>query len=421
MYPSVRNLPGSGTKRQPKAGRIGANVFLLGLVSLFTDLSQEMVTAILPLYLTVELGLGALGFGIIEGASQGATALVRLLGGVMADRRGRYKEVAASGYGLSAVCKLGLLASSGAWAPTTAFLLVDRLGKGIRTAPRDAMISLSADPRALGRAFGVHRALDTAGALLGPLAAFVVLAQIPNGFNTIFVLSSCAAIIGFAILILFVRNPVVSDPIVSDPIVPARPRTSLRDALALFRRRRFKAIVVAGAALGLMTVSDAFVYLILQRNADLDVRWFPLLFLGTATTYLVLAVPLGRLADAIGRGRVFLGGYAVLILLYGLLLHANPGVLLVLSCLALLGTYYAATDGVLMALAGSTIPEPVRTSGYGIVTTATALTRFGSALAFGAIWAAFGPAAAVRAFLIGLVIVFPLAAIVLRRSQGAEA
>ena len=415
MYPSVRNLPGSG-KRQPKAGRIGANVFLLGLVSLFTDLSQEMVTAILPLYLTVQLGLGALGFGIIEGASQGATALVRLLGGVMADRRGRYKEVAASGYGLSAVCKLGLLASSGAWAPTTGFLLVDRLGKGIRTAPRDALISLSADPRALGRAFGVHRALDTAGALLGPLAAFVVLAQIPRGFNTIFVLSSCAAIIGFAILILFVRNPVASEP-----IVPVRPRTSLRDALALFRRRRFKAIVVAGAALGLMTVSDAFVYLVLQRNADLDVRWFPLLFLGTASTYLVLAVPLGRLADAIGRGRVFLGGYAVLILLYGLLLHADPGILLVLSCLALLGTYYAATDGVLMALAGSTIPDAVRSSGYGIVTTATALTRFGSSLAFGAVWAVLGPAAAVRAFLIGLVIVFPLAAIVLRQSQGAEA
>lgn len=416
MYPSVRNLPGSGSKRQPKAGRIGANVFLLGLVSLFTDLSQEMVTAILPLYLTVQLGLGALGFGIIEGASQGASALVRLLGGVMADRRGRYKEVAASGYGLSAVCKFGLLASSGAWAPTTAFLLVDRLGKGIRTAPRDALISLSADPRALGRAFGVHRALDTAGALLGPLAAFVVLAQIPRGFNTIFVLSSCAAVVGFAILILFVRNPVAADP-----IVPVRSRTSLRDALALFRRRRFKAIVVAGAALGLMTVSDAFVYLVLQRNADLDVRWFPLLFLGTASTYLVLAVPLGRLADAIGRGRVFLGGYAVLILLYGLLLHADPGVLLVLSCLALLGTYYAATDGVLMALAGSTIPDAVRSSGYGIVTTATAVTRFGSSLAFGAVWAVLGPAAAVRAFLIGLVIVFPLAAIVLRQSQGAEA
>jgi MFS family permease len=416
MYTSVRNVPGSGSSRQPKAGRIGANVFLLGLVSLFTDLSQEMVTAILPLYLTVQLGIGALGFGIIEGAYQGSTALVRLLGGVVADRRGRYKEVAAGGYGLSAVCKLGLLASAGAWAPTTAFLLVDRLGKGIRTAPRDALISLSADRRALGRAFGVHRAMDTAGALLGPLAAFIVLAQIPRGFNAIFVLSSCTAVVGLAILILFVRNPVASDP-----IVPVRSKTTFRDALALFRVRRYKAIVVAGAALGLMTVSDAFVYLVLQRNADLDLRWFPLLFLGSASAYLVLAVPLGRLADAIGRGRVFLGGYAALILLYGLLLHANLGFPLVAFCLALLGTYYAATDGVLMALAGSTIPESVRTSGFGIVTTATATTRFGSSLAFGALWAVFGPAAAVRVFLIGLVIVLPLAAIVLRRSQEAEA
>ena len=130
-------------------------------------------------------------------------------------------------------------ASAGAWAPTTAFLLVDRLGKGIRTAPRDALISLSADRRALGRAFGVHRAMDTAGALLGPLAAFIVLAQIPRGFNAIFVLSSCTAVVGLAILILFVRNPVASDP-----IVPVRSKTTFRDALALFRVRRYKAIVV---------------------------------------------------------------------------------------------------------------------------------------------------------------------------------
>ena len=158
---------------------VSRTVILLGLVSLFTDLSQEMVTAVLPLYLTYQVRLSPLQFGFIDGMYQGATALVRLLGGLVADRKERHKEVAATGYGASALCKLGLVAVGGAWLGTTAVLLVDRLGKGIRTAPRDALISLDSERAGLGRSFGVHRALDTVGAMLGPLAAFVLLAQLP--------------------------------------------------------------------------------------------------------------------------------------------------------------------------------------------------------------------------------------------------
>ena len=412
MYTSIRTIPAAAARRRARRGRIGSNVFLLGLVSLFTDLAQEMVTAVLPLYVTFQLGIGALGFGLVDGLYQGSSALLRLIGGLVADRGGRHKQVAATGYGLSTVSKFGLVASAGTVVPFTGFLVLDRLGKGVRTAPRDAMISLSADEGVLGRAFGIHRTLDTVGALLGPLVAFILLAQIPHGYSTIFVVSAGVSVIGLAILLLFVRNP---KPAEAEPQAIEAPKVSARAAAALLRRRDVSSIVIAGSVLGLMTVSDGFVYLVLQHNADLDPRWFPLLYLGTALFYLALALPFGNLADRVGRARVFLGGYVALVAMYVLLLNSSPGALLVLACLALLGAYYAATDGVLMALATTCIPERLRSSGFAIVTTATSTSRLVGSIAFGAIWAAFGPAASVQVFLVGLAVALPLTAISLRR------
>jgi MFS family permease len=389
---------------------VSRNVVLLGIVSFFTDVSQEMVVAVLPLYLTLELGLGTVAFGLVDGLYGGATALVRLLGGYAADRRHRYKQVAAVGYGASALSKLGLLVSLGAWVPTTIALAVDRLGKGVRTAPRDALISLSSDPAILGRSFGVHRALDTAGALLGPLAAFVVLATAPGSYDAIFLLSFCIGLVGLGVLVTFVQNRA--------PAAPAdgsEPEVSLRAAVGLLADRRFCLVLLVGGVLGLLTISDAFVYLVIQRDAGFDAKWFPLLYLGTAASYLVLAVPLGRLADRVGRGRVFVGGHLALIALYVLLLASGLGGPEVVACLLLLGVYYAATDGVLMALASSVLPEPLRSSGLALVTTATATARFVSSVAFGGLWAAWGPDATIRVFLVGLVIVLPVSALALSR------
>jgi MFS family permease len=400
VYASLRNRPKLASEtRTVRTGRIGRNVILLGLVSLFTDLSQEMVVAVLPLYLTVELGLSVFAFGIIDGLYGGATAFVRIFGALVADRRRQYKEVAGIGYGASAACKLGLFAAGGAWLPTTAFLLVDRLGKGVRTAPRDALISLSSDRAVLGRAFGVHRALDTVGALLGPLAAFVLLSAVPGAYDAIFLTSFCIALVGLAILVLFVQN---REPSRADDEPPTR--VSLRAALGLLRRSHFRTITIVGGVLSLLTVSDAFIYLSLQRDSDLDVRLFPLLFLGTALVYLILAIPFGRLADRFGRGRVYVAGHLSLLAVYALLLVAQVGAPEVVLCLALLGTYYAATDGVLMALASEALPETLRTSGLALVTTATATARFGSSLLFGALWATLGPTGAASVFLVALVV-----------------
>jgi len=159
----------SGRLRQ----RVGGTVLLLGTCSLLTDISSEMVSAILPLYLVATLGFSPLQYGIVDGLYQGASAIVRLAAGFLGDRLSRHKAVASFGYGLSAVCKLGLAAIGGAWAGLSAIILLDRTGKGLRTAPRDAMISMTAPKEELGLAFGVHRAggvhraVDTEGTAAG--------------------------------------------------------------------------------------------------------------------------------------------------------------------------------------------------------------------------------------------------------------
>ena len=198
---------GRALLRRGSSVRISRTVIFLGLTSMLTDISSEMVTAILPLYLIYSLGLSPLQFGVIDGIQGGAASLVRVASGFAADRFGRYKELAVLGYGLSAFCRVGLLVVGRSWALLGAIVFIDRTGKGIRTAPRDAMISLSSDPDSLGTAFGVHRAMDTAGAVIGPLIAFGMLVALPQGFHSIFFVSFCFALIGLAVLVLFVRNP----------------------------------------------------------------------------------------------------------------------------------------------------------------------------------------------------------------------
>jgi MFS family permease len=344
-----------------------------------------MVTAVLPLYLVTGLGLTPLGFGLLDGVYNGFSALVRLVGGHLADRGGgRHKTVAAVGYGLSAVCKPALLAVH-SLPLIGAVLAADRTGKGLRTAPRDALISLSTAPEARGRAFGVHRAMDTTGALLGPLTAFLILRQAAEGYDAVFTVSFCVAAVGVLVLLLFVPGRVLA------PAAPPRdggaaPVPSLRAALALLRRRDVRRLTTCALLLGLATVSDAFVYLLLQHRLGVPDRWFALLPLGTAATFLALAVPLGRLADRLGRWRVFLGGHLALLAAYGLLLAHGP----VYAVLVLHGAFYAATDGVLMAAASGAVPAELRASGLAIVQTGQAPARFAASIAFGAAWTAWG-------------------------------
>ena len=385
---------------------------LLGLTSMLTDISAEMVATILPLYLFFGLGLSPLQFGVADGAYQGVTAFVRLGGGFIADRWRRHKEVAAFGYAVSAACKLGLVAVGNTWTALTGMLVLDRAGKGIRTAPRDAMISLSSERADMATAFGVHRALDTAGAMLGPLVAFGLLLLVPQSFDSVFVVSFCIALIGLALLLLFVENPrpTQAEPRRTDDV-------SLRAALALLGARRFQGLVLMCSALALFTMSDGFVYLGLQRQLDFDTKFLPLLYMGTAFVYMVLALPMGRLADRVGRGWVFLGGYVLLLLVYMSLLLPPMGTSALFVYLVLFGAYYAATDGVLMALASGVLPASLRASGLALVVTATSLARLLASITFGALWTAFSLETAVWVFAVGMVAVVAIAGLALARTR----
>jgi MFS family permease len=385
---------------------------LLGLTSLFTDISSEMVVAVLPLYLVHVGAFSPLAFGLIDGLYQGATAFVSLASGFIGDRWRRHKDVAATGYGLSALCKLLLATVGTAVSAIGAIVLLDRTGKGIRTAPRDAMISLSTPPGQLGTAFGVHRALDTTGAMLGPLVAFALLALAPLAFDSIFVVSFCLAMVGLGILVLFVHPRSTGDGADASP-----PRPSLRRAFGLLRIRRYRGLLLAAGGLSIATASDAFVFLALQDEVDLGTSLFPLLFVGSAGTYMLLAIPMGRLADAVGRGRVLLLGYGLLLGVYAALLVPMGGWPLIVAALGLLGGYYAATDGVLMALGSAVIPEEVRGSGLALLRTATSAARLLASLLFGALWTLWGIDAALACFAALLVAATALAALVLVRTR----
>ncbi len=413
--------------RGPSRPRVARNVVVLGLTSLLMDISTEMVTTVLPLYVVFALGASPFVFGIVDALNQGASALVRIVAGFAADRSGRYKTVAVAGYGLSAVSRVGLLAAGGVPAFLSLAVLVDRIGKGIRTGPRDALISLSTRPAALGLAFGVHRAMDTAGAMIGPLLAFGLLALVPGAFDAVFVVSLCFGVLSVAVIVTFGENRTRSreaeEALESSPVHEEVAPVTLRDAGRLVAVPAFRRLLVVGSVLALVTVSDAFVYLAMQRRIDFDPVLVPLLFVGSAAAYMTLAVPAGRLADRFGRVRVFLAGHVLLVGLYlGLLLATGLGAPLVVAGLVLLGAYYAATDGVLMAHASTFLPEHLRASGLSVLVTATSLARLVASLAFGALWAAFGLETAIHVYLAALLLAIAVAASVLTTGRrGAHA
>ncbi|MEU0943528.1 MFS transporter [Streptomyces canus] len=433
MYLTDRSAPAGadtdqGRRRGLRPG-VAPVVLVLGTVSLITDISSEMVTAVLPLYLVSTLGFSPLAFGTLDGVYNGVSALVQLTGGHLADRIRNHKLLAGLGYGLSALCKpLLLLVSSIGTLGTV--LALDRTGKGLRTAPRDAMISLSTPSGKQGRAFGVHRAMDTTGAMLGPLAAFLILSAAADGYDAVFGVSACVAVLGVVVLVLFVpgrrqrgtHQLIPGERQVTEAggttATEGKPPVRVREALALLRLPRLRALAGCAALLGLTTVSDAFVYLLLQRRAGIGEQWFTLLPLGTAVVFLLLAVPVGALADRVGRHTVFLAGHGALLTGYALLLWAPATPALPFLVLALHGVFYAATDGVLPAALADIVPEQLRASGLAIVGTSQALARFCCSLAFGAAWTVWGDGPALAASALGLLCCAAVASRVLRPTAG---
>lgn len=394
MYLSLSDKPSaeqSGARAaaegRPRVARV---VVLLGIVSLLTDISSEAVAAILPLYLVTVVGLSPAAYGFLDGLNQGASALVRIASGWAADRGGHPKWVALAGYGLSAGARIGLLVVNG-FGAIMAVVAIDRIGKGIRTAPRDAMISAAAHADHVGHAFAVHRTLDTIGAALGPLIAFAVLWAIPDGYTTVMVVSVAFALIGLALLGLVVpdartrgRSVLVGRQV--DDAVAATPAFAWRRVVD---RGLLRLLVVAGV-LGLVTIGDGFIYLALLDRGGFAATWFPLLYVGTNLAYLLLALPIGRLADRVGRAQTFVAGHLALLATYVVAVLPVDGAVVVVAPLVLLGAFYASTDGMLAAIAGRIARPEVRASAIASAQTVVAVARLVASSAFGLLWFVVG-------------------------------
>lgn len=452
-----------GAGAGPGWRHVSGTVWALGFTSLFTDVSSEMVATVLPVYLVLYLGLTPFQFGIVDGLYHGVTALLRLASGVAVDRTGRSKEIALAGYGASAASRLAMLAAGASWPLIAGVVAFDRAAKGARAVPRDVLISLSSRPDGLATAFGVHRALDSAGAMLGPLVALAILGALPNAFDVVFVASFSVAVVGLGVLVLFVNNverPAAPAPTGNGSAPPTTPAdaasaggseapgaaavaptaTERRLALSgglptgppppsghgatrsliagILRTPGLLRLTVAATMLAAATVSDGFLYLLLQREAGFSPGLFPLLYVGTSGCYLALAVPAGGLADRLGRQRAFLAGYGLLAAAYLTTMQSGIGFPGIAGCLILLGAHYALTDGVLMAFASGRLPAERRGSGLALLTTAAGLARLSGSVAFGALWTRYGAGTAVPVFLIALVAAIAGAAVLLRDTGG---
>jgi len=392
---------------------VSPTVWSLGFTSLFTDISSEMVSSILPIYFLTQLGLSPLQFGFVDGLYQGVTAFSRIASGFFADRWRKHKETALIGYALSAFCKPAFLLVGNAWGALAALIAIDRTGKGIRTAPRDALISLHSVKSNLGASFGVHRALDAVGAVVGPGTAFLILAKVPGAYDVIFIVSFCIALIGLGVLALFVENRPAESANASLTVV------SLKTALRLVGNKRFRFLLIFGGLLSIATMSDSFIYLGMQHQMTLANPFFPMLYLGTSLFYVAFAIPFGRLADQTSRMAVFIGGHFLLLGVYTAPLLTHAGRLQLVLYLALFGAYYAATDGVLMALAADVLPSHLCASGLALLTTITNVARLLSSVMAGWLWTR-GAYFTALVFLVGLVAVigFFLIALGFKRSYA---
>jgi MFS family permease len=403
--------------RSPRHWQVPANVWGLGVTSMLTDVSSEMVLSVLPAYLVMSGGLAPLALGIAAGMHEGGPMLAAWAGGLIADRSGKRKLTAGCGYALSAICRLGWFAQSGrAIAAIALLVLGDRVGKAIRTAPRDAIISLSVRPSQLATAFGVHRALDAAGAAFGPLLAFALLWRLPHRYDVIFFASFVVALLGVAALVLL-----VDEAPLQHRDVGADMHLASRDVLAVFGDRSLRPVLILATAFALVTISDAFIYLLLVQRSHAGPQWIPLLYTGTALAFLALAVPVGYLADRIGRRSVFVFGHLLLVLAYAAAFGGlSQWPWNAVMCVALLGGYYACSDGVLAGLASSLLPADTRAMGLAWVATGVSAGRLCSAMAFGLLWTRAGDRIAIAAFTTALVAVL-LAAVASRGIGGAVA
>lgn len=363
-----------GARRAP----LPAQVWALGFVSLLTDVSSELVHALLPLLLVGTLGASMLMLGVIEGLAEGTASIVKLFAGTVSDRFRRRKPLILIGYGLSALTKL-VFPLAGSAAAVLGARLVDRIGKGIRGAPRDALIADVTPPAQRGAAYGLRQSLDTIGAVIGPLLALGLMAWLGVVQHALWF----AAIPGLlAVLVLwwFVREPEVQEP------APSK-RFSLRDWRALDARLWW--VLGLAVVLGLARFGEGFL-VIHGRDLGLGDRFAPLTLVLMSFVFTLLAYPAGLLADRWSRARLL--GLSVLLLLAADLVLGFGQTLWGLGIgVALWGAHLGLSQGVLSAMLADAAPKSLRGTAFGLFHLLGGLAAFTASVLAGWVWQSAGP------------------------------
>jgi MFS family permease len=372
----VDAVPGGSGRRLP------GTVWALGIASLFMDVSSELVHAILPLYLTLSLGMGVVALGMIEGVAEATAAVVKVFSGALSDRFARRKPIVAAGYALSALTKpLFPLAGSAGLVVTARWL--DRIGKGIRGAPRDALIADVVPPAQRGAAYGLRQALDSVGACIGPLIALALMILWTEDLRIALWVAVLPALLAVAVLVAFVREA---------------PRTTgIARRLPLSRAElgrlpaRLWLVVGLGALLTLARFSDAFLVLRGQA-AGLPLAWVPAVMVVMNAVYALVSAPAGALADHRGP-RALLGWGTGMLVASHLALAMADGAALLFTGVILWGLHLALTQGLLAALVAEAAPRDLRGTAFGVFHLVTGFALLAASALAGWLWQAHGPAA----------------------------
>ena len=369
--------------RKTLAYGLTANVVVLGFVSLFTDVSSEMILPILPFFLTQVLFANAFIVGFVEGLAESVGTFMKIFSGRFSDAAGKRKRFVAAGYGLSTAMKV-LFPFARSWPEFLGMRLLERTGKGVRDAPRDALLTESTPPETRGKAFGFHRSMDTAGAIAGPIITLVLLATLMSGwskedaYRRILLLAAIPALVS-VLVILFVREP---------PRTPTRSQP-LRVA---FRGIPKPLLVFLGIA-SLFSFADfSYVFLLLRAGILYGTTQAILLYVLYNVVYAAHAFPAGILSDRVGRKPVVLTGYVAFIVMSTLLVASGDLVVLVASFI-LYGLSYGMAEGTQRALVADFAPAEIKATVLGAYHTSIGIVRLASGLVAGFLWVTFMPQA----------------------------
>lgn len=376
-------------------------VFALGWVSFFMDVSSEMIYPLLPIFLS-SLGAGSLAIGFVAGLSESTASFFRVISGFISDRIRRRKAAILFGYGLSTLAR-PILALSTGWGHVLGFRIIDRAGKGVRTPPRDALIAETTSSDRYGRSYGIQRAMDTAGAVLGPALATLFLA-LGMGYRHVFWISLIPAAIAVAVIQIFVRERGASAPRVA-PMGPPHERSVSEHVRGNRRQdpsgiaagrepllsKELKIFLVVTAVFSLGNSSNFFLVL-RAKNLGIEDNIIPLLYMTMNITYALLSYPAGRLADRFGKARIAFLGYLLYAVLYALFaLEAQRSALWILFPLQ--GIYLAFTDGVATAYMATLLPGERKATGFAIYYTVIGLALLPASIFGGWLWARYSPSA----------------------------